>query len=222
MATHAAVAPGIAAADAPPSTRPFRRGFLIAAPVLAGGFAIVGAAADPAVGESGRALWERYAANPETLQWKSFGFHWAYAFWTMAAFVLAGLVRARGVRLANIAALLAFVGATTLPGLLVTDFYDSAIGQVAGVETTEAVSEAMEGMWAVRAITIPGVIGALLALPVAALAAWRARIVPGWAALAAAGGVAAFLLSGVTVWGTSITAALFSTFAYALWRSDRI
>jgi hypothetical protein len=34
--------------------------------------------------------------------------------------------------------------------------------------------------------------------------------------------VAAFLISGVTVWGTVVTAALFSAFAYALARSDRI
>lgn len=124
--------------------------------------------------------------------------------------------------LANLAALLAFVGATTLPGLLMIDFYDSAIGQVAGVETTEAVNETMEGMWAVMAITIPGLIGALLALPVAALAALRAGIIRPWAVVAVVLGVAAFMLSGVTVWGTSITAALFSAFAYALWRSDRI
>ena len=63
---------------------------------------------------------------------------------------------------------------------------------------------------------------ALLALPVASLAAWRAGIVLGWAVVAAAGGVATFLISGVTVPGMAITAALFSAFAYALWRSDRI
>jgi hypothetical protein len=222
MATEVAAGPGAAPADSGTLARSLRRGFLIAAPVLAGGFAVVGAAADPAVGESGPALWAKYADNPEPLQWKSFGFHWAYAFWTITAFMLAGLVRARGVWLANAAGLLAFVGVTTLPGLLIVDFYDSAIGQIAGVETTRAVNEAMEGMWAVRAIVVPGVIGALFALPLAALAAWRAGIVRAWAVVAAAGGVAAFILSGVTVWGTSITAALFSAFAYALWRSDRI
>ena len=201
--------------------REVRRWFLIASPVLAGLFAVVGAAADPAVGEDGRALWEKYAANPDTLQWKSFGFHWSYAFWTIAAFMLAGLVRRRGVWLANVAGLLAFVGATTLPGLLFVDFYDSAIGQVAGADTTERVNERMEDMWGVRAMAVPGVIGFALSLPVAALAAWWAGLVRWWAPLAVVAGIVAFTVSGVAVWGTALTTACFTVFAYALWRIDR-
>src|SRR5918999_841609 len=108
MVTEAASAPRVTAQE-----RPFglslRRWFLIAAPILAGLFAILGAAADPAVGEDGRVLYEKYAANPDPLQWKSLGFHWAYAFWTMTAFVLAAVVRARGVWLANVALVVAFV-----------------------------------------------------------------------------------------------------------------
>lgn len=196
-----------------------RRWFLIAAPVLAGLFAVVGAAADPAVGEEGRTLWEKYAANPDALQWKSFGFHWSYAFWTIAAFVLAGAVRARGVWLANVAALLAFVGATTLPGLLVIDFYDSAIGQAAGVETTEQVDAVLQGMWGIKAIAIPGLVGALLCLPLATLAATRAGLLRWWAFPAALGAVAVFMLSGVTVWGTIAATVLFGVLAYAVARS---
>jgi hypothetical protein len=199
-----------------------RRWFLIAAPVLAGLFAIVGAAADPAVGEDGRVLYEKYAADPDSLQWKSFGFHWSYAFWTITAFMLAGLVRARGaVWLANLAGLLAFVGATTLPGLLVVDFYDSAIGQVAGVDTTVEVNDRLEEMWGITAIAAPGVLGAALSLPVAALAAWWARLVPWWAVVAVVAGLVAFGASGVAVWGTAVTAACFAVFAYALARMPR-
>jgi len=222
MATQAAASPRVAAGGSASLAHALRRAFLVAAPVLAGGFAIVGTAADPAVGENGRALYEGYAANPDPLQWKSFGFHWSYAFWTIAALLLALRVRERGVWLANLAALLAFVGATTLPGLLVVDFYDSAIGQVAGAATTERVNEVLEGMWAIGAIAMPGVVGAVLALPLAALAAARAGILPAWAAAAATGGVVVFLASGVQLWGTVAMALLFCAFAYALWRSDRI
>jgi hypothetical protein len=199
-----------------------RRWLLIAAPVLAGLLAIVGAVADPAVGEDGRPLWQKYADNPDPLQWKSFGFHWAYAFWTMGAFMLAGLVRTRGVWIANVAGLLAFVGATTLPGLLVVDFYDSAIGQVAGVGTTEQVNDLMEDtMWGITAIAVPGVVGFLLCLPVAAFAAWRAGFVRWWAPLAVLGGQAAFMLSGVAPWGVALTTVCFTAFAYALAQVDR-
>jgi len=196
--------------------------FLVLAPVLAGLFAIVGAAADPAVGQDGRVLYEQYAANPDPLQWKSFGFHWAYAFWAIAAFILAAAVRRRGAWLANAALVLAFVGATTLPGLLVIDFYDSAIGQVAGVDTTVAVNDVMEGMWGIKAIAVPGMIGFLLALPVAAAAAWRAGIVRWWAPLAVVAGIVAFMGSGVAVWGTALTTAFFGIFAYALVRSAEL
>jgi hypothetical protein len=197
-----------------------RRWSLIAAPVLAGLFAIVGAAADPAVGQDGRILYEKYAANPDSLQWKSFGFHWSYAFWTMAAFALALHVRRRGVWLANGALVLAFVGATTLPGLLFVDFYDSAIGQVGAADLTVRVNETMESMWGVPAIAVPGVVGFILSLPVAALATWRAGIVRWWAVAGVLGGCAAFMFSGVAVWGTVLTALLFTVFAVALARSD--
>lgn len=221
MIAHA-VARDPATAVSRTTAQALRRGFLIAAPVLAGAFAIVGVANDPAIGESGRPLWEKYAANADSLQWKSFGLHWSYAFWTMTAFMLAGRVRDRGVWLANVAGLLAFVGATTLPGLLIADFYDSAIGQVAGAATTERVNDAMQAMWGMAAIALPGVIGALLALPIAALAAWRAGIIPVWAFAVASAAVAVFILSGVTVWGATLMAVLFAVFAYALARSDRL
>jgi len=200
------------------ATNPLRRWALLAAPVLAGLFAILGAAADPAVGQSGVELWTKYAANPEPLQFKSFGFHWSYAFWLLPPLLIAGLVRRRGRWLANTGAVLGFVGISTLPGLLVVDFYDSAIGQVAGVETTQQVNQMMETMWAIQAITLPGMIGFLLALPVAVAAAWRAGLVRWWAFAAVAAGQAAFMLSGVTTWGCAITTACFAVLSYALSR----
>jgi hypothetical protein len=199
-----------------------RRWFLIAAPILAGLFAILGAAADPAVGQDGRVLYEKYAANPDPLQWKSLGFHWSYAFWTMAAFVLAAHVRRRGVWIANGALVLAFVGATTLPGLLFVDFYDSAIGQVGGADLTVRVNERLESMWGIPVFVVPGLIGFVLSLPVAALAAWRAGIVGWWSAAAVVGGIAAFMLSSVAVWGTLLMTLLFAVFAFALARSEEL
>ena len=221
MVTEAVSAPPLAV-GARPLGLSLRRWFLIAAPILAGLFAILGAAADPAVGQDGRVLYEKYAANPDPLQWKSLGFHWSYAFWTMAAFVLAAHVRRRGVWLANGALLLAFVGATTLPGLLFVDFYDSAIGQVGGAQLTVEVNEAMEAMWGVPALAVPGVVGFILSLPVAALAAWRGGIVRWWGFAAVLGGVAAFALSGVAVWGTVLLTAFFTVFAGALARSEEL
>lgn len=198
-----------------------RRWFLVAAPVLAGLFAILGAAADPAVGQDGLALYRKYAANPDSLQFKSFGFHWSYSFWLVPPLLIASLVRGRGVWLANIGALLGFVGISTLPGLLFVDFYDSAIGQVGGAQLTVQVNETMEGMWGVPALVTPGLIGFVLALPVAALGAWRAGIVRWWGPVAVVAGFLAFGVSGVAVWGTVLTTLCFAVFALELARGTR-
>jgi len=195
-----------------------RRWFLVACPVLAGLFAILGAANDPAVGRDGSRLYELYAANPEPLQLKSLGFHWAYAFWIAPSLLLASYIRARGAWIANVAAVLGFAGISTLPGLLFIDWYDSAIGQVAGPETTEEVARTMEAMWGIPLFVIPGMVGFLLALPIAALAAWRGGVVSWWGVLAVFAGYAGFIFSNVTWWGCAITTVFFTVFAYAIAR----
>lgn len=199
-----------------------RRGFLIASPVLAGLFAVVGAYADPAAGISGTKMFEIYSANPEPLQFKSLAFHWSYAFWIVPAFMAAAYVRGRGAWLANVAAFLGFAGMTTLPGLLFIDWYDSAIGQLYGTEAVAAVGERMsETMWGIPAFTMPGMIGFMLALPLATIALWRAGVVRWWALAAVLGGYAAFMFSNVMWWGCAITAVCFTVFAYALARGTR-
>jgi hypothetical protein len=199
-----------------------RRWFLVASPVLAGLFAVVGAYADPVAGVSGREMWEAYAANPGRLQFKSLGFHWSYAFWIAPALLLAAYVRGKGAWLANIAAVLGFAGMTTLPGLLFVDWYDSAIGQLYGVDGVAAVNERMtETMWGPMVFTMPGILGLLTALPIAAFALWRAGLARWWAPVSVIAGTAAFMLSGVTWWGCAITTGCFAVFAVAVERATR-
>jgi hypothetical protein len=213
--------PAVEARRVPLAVR-VRRWLLVASPVLAGLFAVLGAAADPAAGISGSEMWGIYADEPGRLQWRSFGFHWSYAFWIAPALLLAPYVRARGAWLATVAAVVAFVGMTTLPGLLIVDFYDSAIGQVAGVGTTEQVNELMrETMWGAKAIAIPGLLGFALALPLAGLAVWRAGLVRSWAAALPVAALAAFLGSGVMSWGAVLAAAFLALFAAAIERGTR-
>jgi DNA-binding NarL/FixJ family response regulator len=193
-----------------------RRWFLIAAPVLAGLFAVVGAAADPAAGLNGNRLYELYAQNPEPLQLKSLGLHWSYAFWIAPALLIAPLVRGRGAWLANVTALVGFVGMTTLPGLLFVDWYDSAVGQVYGLEGNLAVNEVMTEMWGIPLFTVPGIVGFVLALPLTAITLWRASLVRWWALVAVLAGFAAFALSNVMWWGCVITTLCFAVFSVAL------
>jgi hypothetical protein len=211
-----------AVVDGPSRAVSVRRWFIVASPVLAGLFAIVGAVADPAAGQAGREMWEIYTANPEPLQFKSLGYHWSYAFWIAPALLLAAYVKGKGAWLANIAALVGFVGMTTLPGLLFVDWYDSAIGQMYGVDAIERVNEHMSAtMWGVPVFTLPGIIGLALALPLAAAALWRAGLVRWWAPAAVVAGFAAFILSSVTWWGCTITAVFLTVFAVAIERATR-
>jgi hypothetical protein len=196
-----------------------RRWFLVASPVLAGLFAVLGAYADPAAGSEGATLWRLYADNPEPLQLKSLGLHWSYAFWMIPAILVAPYVRGRGAWLANVTAFVGFVGVTTLPGLLFSDWYDSAVGQAYGVEGNEAVNEIMNGMWGVPVFTLPGVLGLVLALPLTAITLWRAGLVRWWAFAAVLAGFLAFTLSMVTWWGCAITTVCFTVFSVALARA---
>ncbi len=198
-----------------------RRWFLVACPVLAGIFAVVGAYADPAQGLDGRELYELYAANPGPLQFKSLGLHWSFAFWMAPALLAVPYVRRKGAWLANIAAFIGFAGMTTLPGLLFIDFYDSAVAQEFGADGALAVEAQMSDMWGVTALALPGIVGFVVALPLMAVAMWRAGLVPWWAPVSVVAGFLAFGMSSVSWWGCAITTACFAVFSVALERGTR-
>jgi hypothetical protein len=199
-----------------------RRAFLVAAPVLAGLFAIVGAYADPGAGVMGPELWKIYAANPDPLQFKSLGFHWSYAFWIAPALLIAPYVRGRGAWLANVTALVGFVGMTTLPGMLFIDWYDSALGAMYGVDAVQAVQDTMMNeMWGPRVFQLPGLVGFMLSMPLVALTLWRARLVKWWAIVPVVAGFLAFMLSNVMWWGCAITTVCFAVFSVVLARATR-
>lgn len=198
-----------------------RRWFLVLAPALAGLCAVAGAAADPGVDQDGAVMYAAYAAHPDAVQFKSLGYHFAYALMGAAALMLVGLVRRRGSWLANGAGVLAWLGITTIPGFLLADFYDSAIGQVYGAEGTVEVNERMEGMWALMFMAASGGVGLLLGLPVAALAAWRAGLIPLWAPLAVIAGIGGgFMVIGANVAGAAVMTAGFVGLSFALARMD--
>ena len=211
-----------ATAARPPAGVRVRRYALLALPVLAGVCLTVGAVADPAAGIDGDRMYELYAEHPDALQIKSLAFHWAYAFWIGTALLVAGLVRGRGVWLANLAGVLGFAGMTTLPGLLFGDWVDSATGQLWGVEGVNAMHDRMtEVSWGMPIFQLPGFAGLALALPLAALALWRARVVRWWAPVAVVAAFAAFMVSYATWPGCVVATACLTAFSVALARGTR-
>ena len=186
----------------------FRRGFLVAAPVLAGLLATVGAVADPAAGIAGKEMLEIYFDNPDRLQYKSLGYHWSYAFWIVPAMLIVPMVRGRGAWLATLTGLIGFLGVSTMPGLLLSDWFDSAIGAAHGIEGHEAVYDAMEGMWGIPVFIAPGIIALFLALPMAMITLWRAGLARWWGFAASVAAVASFILSNAT-WPGTVVATVF-------------
>ena len=205
-----------------PRSAALRRGFFVASPVLAGILLVIATIADPAAGINGQEMNQAYTDNPGPLQWHSLTLHWSYAFWGITAFMAAAYVKGRGATLANIGAFLAFIGMTTLPGLVAIDWYDSSVGQVYGVDAVGALHEHMDKtLWALPFFATPGIIGILLCLPVAAAALWRGGVVHWWSFAAALAGTATFMGSGVTLWGVSLTAVLFTVLGVDLARGTR-
>ncbi len=170
---------------------------IVAAPVLAALLIVAGFFLDPAIDESGRELAAEYAAHPGREQVSALAFHFAFALLAIPAVALIVAVRGRGAWWANVAAFLAFLGMTTLPGFLLTDFYDIAIYGELGGDSWEAVDDRIQELPGATVMFLTGFLGFALTLPVALLAAWRARLLAWWPApLLLAGAICAQAIPG--------------------------
>jgi hypothetical protein len=162
----------------------FRRTALIVLPVLAAVLIVAGVFLDPDIDASGTELAQEYADNPGVTQLSALSFHFAFVAWAPLVFALVGLVRGRGAWLANVAGILAVLGATTLPGFLIVDFYDIAIVDTVGADAYEQITDRLEELPGATIIFVTGFLGHLLCLPVALFAAWRAGLLPLWTPVA--------------------------------------
>ena len=145
-----------------------RRWALIASPVIAGVLCTVATLADPTPGANGAEMYEAYTDGMAALQITSFSFHWAYALWVLPALLVAASVRGRGRVLANVGAVLALCGLATMPGMLMVDWIQSAIGQLYGPEAiAEVFALVEEQAWAMPFLRTPAILGLTLALPIA-------------------------------------------------------
>ena len=194
-----------------------RRAAVIAAPALSALLIVAGFFLDPAIDESGRELAKEYAAHPGREQLSALALHFAFALLALPAVALIVAVRARGAWLANLAGFCAVLGMTTLPGFLLTDFYDIAIYGELGSDAWSAVDDRIQELPGAAIMFVTGFLGFVLALPVALLAAWRAGSLPWWPALVVlAGSVAAQAIPGG--FGLLVWAGTLLVLGYVLWR----
>jgi hypothetical protein len=158
----------------------FRRLGLVVAPLIAAVLLVAGVFLDPDIEADGRELAREYAENPGREQVSALAFHFAFVMWAPVVFALVGLVRGRGAWLANTAAVLATLGATTLPGFLLTDFYDIAIYGELGGDAWDQVNDRLEELPGATILFLTGFLGHFLCLPFVLFGAWRAGLVALW------------------------------------------
>ena len=96
------------------------------------------------------------------------------------------LARRATPKLAHIGGALAVFGLATLPGLLVTDFYDLALAQALPRAQSAAISDATQESWAAAVMGISAIAPMFFGLVILGVAAARAGVVGRWAPIAIA------------------------------------
>lgn len=158
---------------------------LFAAPLLV----LAGMAATPWEDENTTAAYhDALAADPEQAEIAAMLLHFGFLLLLPACLGLMHLARGAAPKLAHIGGLLAIFGLATLPGLLVTDFYDLALAEALPREQSVPISDAAQGSWAAAVLGISGAFPVVIGMLVLAVAAWRAGAVPGAATLLVAAG----------------------------------
>ena len=197
----------------------FRRWAVILAAGLSGVIVLISIVVEPAPDAEGREILQAYAANPRAQGLHTNLIHYGFALFAPVAYAMVGLVRRRGAWIANLAGLLAVLGLSTLPGLVLLDYFSVAVEQVAGLEAAVNAENAVEKLPGFTFLAVPALISSILAVPVATLALWCARLVAWWLPLVAA---AAFLgpnfLPGPAIVAFSVAAVGMLIVGWALWR----
>ncbi len=194
-----------------------RRWAIILAALFSGALVFVSMLVDPVPDASGAELIRGYSENPLLQGVHTNLIHYGYALFAPVAFSLVGLVRGRGAWLANVAGLLAVMGLTTLPGLVVIDYHDVATANVAGVAVAAAASDAVATLPGFLPIIVPALLCSALALPLATIAAWRDRVLHWSVPLALVLSIGGMPLVPARV-GFGLLALAMAWLAYALWR----
>src|SRR3954469_19919876 len=135
------------------------------------------------------------AAHPDQAQVAAILLHLGYLLLLPAALAMFHLARRATPRLTHVGGVLALIGLGSLPGLLVTDFYDLALAQGLPRSQSVAISDSVGGAGMV-ALAIPAIGGTGLGLTPPRVATWRAGIARGWVPFAIFLGWFAPLASG--------------------------
>jgi hypothetical protein len=166
---------------------------LILAPVIV----LAGMLATPWEDEATTASYhDALAAHPAQAEIAATLLHFGYVLLLPAALGLMHLARRSSPRLAHVGGALAVLGLATLPGLLVTDFYDLALAEALPRAQSVAISEASQAGWAGAVMGLSAIAPMFFGLILLAVAAYRAGVVGIWAPFAMAIGWLSPFVSG--------------------------
>lgn len=174
---------------------------LIAGPLAA----LIGGLVAPWEGTGDAAVWlQVLAENPVRGQISAVLLYLGYLLVAVGIFGMIHLLRRRAVALGHVAGALAIWGWVTMPGLLITDFYDLSLAEALGPREGAAIAERGQDYAGAAIMGVPvllGVVGLLLL----SVALWRSGFAPAWVPLVllvgnAAGFYDAYSLAFFTTW----------------------
>ncbi len=162
------------------STRPSRStsAALLAGPVVT----LAGMAATPWESESTTAAYQAaLAAHPTQAQIAAVLLVFGYALLGLTALTVLRLTRGTAPKLLwGAAAVLAFCGATILPGMVLVDFYDLALATKLPAAEAVRVGDAAGAYGLGTIARVPGVAGFMLGTILLGFTAWRGAIAGVW------------------------------------------
>jgi hypothetical protein len=144
------------------------------------------------------------AAHPDQATVAAILLHFGYLLLLPAALAMFQLSRHAAPKLANAGGILALIGLGSLPGLLVTDFYDLAMAQALPHEQSARIADSI-GAAPMIALAVTAIAGTVLGLtllgvgargwvPAAIFLGWFAPLASGTGLLPAAGGATLLVL----------------------------
>jgi hypothetical protein len=125
--------------------------------------------------------------------------HFGYLLLLPAALGIMHLARRSTPKLAHIGGLLAALGLATLPGLLVTDFYDLALAQALPRSQSVAIADDAASSWAAIVIVATAIAPMFFGLVTLMVAAFRAGVARWWAPIVVAIGWLLPFVSGTGI-----------------------
>ena len=148
------------------------------------------------------------AESPTRAQISAVLLSFGFVLVAVGIFGIIHVLRHRAVVLGHVAGVLAVWGWVTLPGLLVSDFYDLSLAQWSNRQDAIAISEGGGNYVGAAIMGIPALLG-MIGLLLLGVALWRARFAPVW--------VPAVLVLGWIISFLGPPTVVFFTTGWALW-----